>query len=139
MSEDDERIKHGFELAEARMLLEAGAMTIGKLQAEIKELKEELERMKHIRDVTELTLNAELERVTRARDIACFNIVDLNHQRAQLTGALEAALRLIDYLLSEIRAAGVVPSVACVVAKKALDDEMARLFKFDGKPQLNET
>jgi hypothetical protein len=84
-------------------------------------------------------LKAELERAIRARDIACFNITNLNDQRRQLVDGLEAALWLIDYLLSEMRAAGVVPSVACTVAKRALDDKMARLFRSDGKPQFNET
>jgi hypothetical protein len=74
-------------------------------------------------------VKAELERAIRARDIAAFNITELNDQRQQLVDTLEAALRLIDYLLGEVGAAGVIPSAACALAKKALDDKMAQLLK----------
>jgi hypothetical protein len=99
------------------------------------QLKAELERVKHVRDVTEATLNAQLERATRARDVAAFNITELNDQRQQLVDTLEAALRLIEYLLGEVGAAGVVPSAACTIAKRALDDKIARLLKIEDKPR----
>jgi hypothetical protein len=112
MSEQDDD-----KMAEASLLLGAGAMTIGKQQAENEQLK------------------AELDRAIRARDVACFNITELNDRRQKLMDTLETALRLIEYLLDELRATGVIPSPACMLAKKTLDEAMARLIKIEDKPR----
>jgi hypothetical protein len=134
-----------FDMAEASFLIAAGAMTIDKQQAEIERLKREwaslhgVERMRFeaVQRMSEeiAKLKEELERVTRARDIACFNIVDLNHQRTTLMDVLGSAMTLIEYMVNEMGAGGVVPSIACQLAKKALDEKMTRLFKGGGQQQ----
>ncbi len=73
-------------------------------------------------------LKAELERVTRARDIACFNIVELNDKFAKATAALGSALQLVEYMVNEMLAAGHRPSVACEMAKKDLTEKVRKLL-----------
>jgi dihydroorotase len=133
MSDDDKLIPlpddHTREMAEAGILLDAGARVIAAQEKEKQVmaalLDDKTDQIAH--------LKAELAHMTRARDIACFNVADLNHQRSALTAVLDTALQLIEYLLNEMRAGGVVPSVACQLAKKTLDDKMARLFDLGPK------
>jgi len=133
--------------AEAAILLEAGSKVIAQQMEEISDLKEQIlctdEQFKKKIHALEAEANVmaamldakneQIKEVTRARDIACFNIADLNNQRSLLTQLLNDALMLIDYCLSDMRNAGVVPSVACGIAKQQLDQKMQRLFKSDFK------
>jgi len=145
--------------AEAAILLEAGSKVIAQQMEEISDLKgqilctdEQFKKKIHALEAeanvmaalldakTELLnqkdeelakLRTSLGEVTRARDIACFNIADLNNQRSLLTQVVNDALVLIDYLVSDLHHAGVVPSVACGIAKKQLDEKTKRLFRKD--------
>jgi hypothetical protein len=123
--------EHTREMAEASILLDAGARVIAAQEKEKQVmaalLDDKTDQIAH--------LQAELERVTRARDIAAFNIADLNHQRAALMDVLGGAMTLIEYVVNEMGAGGVVPSIACQLAKKALDEKMARLFKGQGSKE----
>lgn len=115
------------EKAVMALLLDHQKEEIAQLNARLEVVNAQLDQLKA--DPT----REELARVTRARDIACFNIVDLNFQRQTLTDTLRAALTLIDYLMGDMRANNVHPSVACTLAKKQLDERMNRLFKRDVK------
>jgi uncharacterized protein YydD (DUF2326 family) len=122
--------------AEAAVLLEAGSKVIARQEGEIKELRAAIDALMTLAESRKAIIEeklAELERVTRARDVACFNIADLTNQRAKLMEILGSGLQLIEYLLGEMRAGGVVPSVACQLAHKTWDDKMHRLFKSESK------
>jgi hypothetical protein len=76
-------------------------------------------------------LKAEVERVTHARGIACFNITELTDQKRMLTGVLTDALTLVDYMIGELRNNNVVPSAALQVAQKQFDEKMRKLLKLN--------
>jgi hypothetical protein len=74
----------------------------------------------------------EVERLQKALDIACQNIVDLNAKCTVFTEALNKALSLQDALLTEMgvmqRELGHPPSIRLTVAKTNFDTAMKTLL-----------
>jgi hypothetical protein len=118
---------------ETAFLLETGGKVIEKLQSDKLAMDRELQVMGVL--LEEKT--AEIERVTNARNIACYNITELTDQKAALTGVLTDALTLVEYMIGELRNNNVMPSAALQVAKKQFDEKMRRLLKLnrDMQPQ----
>jgi|SRR5215472_2348085 len=115
---------------EAAILLEAGSKTIAKLMEE----KEALEDRKVTLEAAVISLRQDLDGAIRARDIACFNIVELNDHKALLTAALGDATTMIDHLLGELRYHNVVPRPALMLAHKQFQRKMIKLLS-EGKRQ----
>jgi homogentisate 1,2-dioxygenase len=73
-------------------------------------------------------LGIEVKRWKTAHNIACFNLTELNHQRALLMEALTNAMILLDRLLTEMRQANVTPSAGVIVHKAEFDRAMTKLL-----------
>jgi len=91
----------------------------------------------HTEDVQDLT--AEINRLQEGMRIAGMNIVRLNDERAKLVNALNTSCQMIDYLVADMAAAGLRPTVALQAAKKSFDAAMKDLlgqqtFEKIGKP-----
>jgi len=121
--------KHAIEVEKQTM-----AALLDQRTAEIRELIAKVDGLR----MTIVERAADIDGLRRARDIACFNVADLTSQRTALTDTLHQAMQLIEYLIGDMRNAGVVPSVACGVAKKAFQDRMSKLFKLRGADQQRE-
>lgn len=94
----------------------------------------------HTEDVEDL--RAEIERLQRALQIAGINIVRLNEHSTKLNNALNTGCQLIDYLVADLAAAGLTPTVALRAAKQAFDADMKvllgeKIFAKIGKPRFN--
>jgi|SRR5215467_10097877 len=85
-------------------------------------------------DSLETTGVQDYDRLKRAYNIAMVNLVGLNDevallkdQRTHLTLTLEKSLKLVEFLLTEMRVAGMTPSSQAVFTKAALDQAMSKL------------
>jgi hypothetical protein len=110
---------------ETAVLLEAGSKVIGNLQDKTRALEAEMTTMGVLLDGK----TAEIERLTKARDIACYNITELSQQKEMLTGVLTDALTLVDYTIGELRNNNVVPSAALQIAYKQFNEKMRKLLQ----------
>jgi hypothetical protein len=88
-----------------------------------------------VADSLETTRTQDYDRLKAAYNIAVFNLTEKNdevaklkEQRAQLTFTLEKSLKLVEFLLTEMRVAGVTPSSQAVFTKAALDQAMGTLI-----------
>jgi len=100
-------------------------------------MNETPQETEHRRDLEDLT--AEIKRLEQGMRIAGMNIVKLNDERAKLVNALNTSCQLIDYLVADMAAAGLTPTVALQAAKKSFDAAMKDLlgqqtFEKIGKP-----
>jgi len=114
---------------EAAILLDAGSKTIAKLIEE----KDAIEKEKAVMAALLDAKNEQIKEITRARDIACFNIADLTNQRSLLMQLVNDAMILIDYLVSDLGHAGLMPSVACGIAKQQWDQKVRKLLSLDAR------
>jgi len=115
----------------ASMLLDVGAKAIKKLMTE----KEELERRVYALETENKTLAAVLDPVLEDRDagkaalaISAAKIVELSDINKKYMDGLTAALVLIDYMMTELRHAGAVPSPALQVAHARFTENMKKIF-----------
>jgi len=86
-------------------------------------------------DSLETTSSQDYDRLKAAYNITVRSLTKLNdevallkEQRAALTLTLEKALKLVEFLLTEMRVAGVTPSSQAVFTKAALDQAMSQLM-----------
>jgi len=86
-------------------------------------------------DSLETTSDQDYNRIKRAYQIAMVNLTEkideieqLKSQRSQLTITLEKALKLSEFLLTEMRIGGMTPSSQAVFTKAALDQAMSKLL-----------
>ncbi len=121
MSEKDELQKKAETLQETAVTM---TRTAAQLEGKLHAIEKEKETMALLLD--------QLQEETKARQAALHisgrKIVELHEQNTKLTNALTAALTLLDYMLGELRNAGVVPSAAMMLAKKRFDQQMQELM-----------
>lgn len=96
---------------------------------------EEAEK-EHAEDVQDLMdevkrLEEDAKRLTRAYNIACYNVAELSEQKGMLGDALQTATLLLDEIMTEMRLANVTPSAKMIYSKANFDQAMKKLLRYE--------